>query len=259
MVDENRVKLMTKIAIYEKYQQSEDIVMSRYFRSDYVRYNVLKTWVASTVVYWAVIAAYVFLKFDELLANINEIDYFDVIYKMLGGYVIFCAVFFLFASFVYNYRYFKAKPGLVRYNSLLKDLIELEGGPMRRGTLAKEQRVQNQMEELQSDNRPRQTQQNARVNRSQMVQQRIEEEEKRKEQQIRENVQKRNERIAAQNQARILQEQQAEQDRRMIQKRRQELERAQLERLRNERMQQMARENHVYGNNQNGNNNGREI
>lgn len=258
MVDENRVKLMTKIAIYEKYQQSDDIVMSRYFRSDYVRYNVLKTWVASTVVYWAVIAAYIFLKFDELLAKINEIDYFDVIYKMLGGYVIFCAIFFLFASFVYNYRYFKAKPGLVRYNSLLKDLIELEGGPMRRGTLAKEQRVQNQVEE-QPNERPRQTQQKTRVNRSQMVQHRIEEEEKRKEQQIRENVQKRNERIAAQNQARILQEQQAEQDRRMIQQRRQELERAQLEKLRNERMQQMARENHVYGNNQNGNNNGREI
>ena len=43
MVDEKKTILMTKLAIFEKHEKNKSLVVSKYYRSDYVRYNVLKT------------------------------------------------------------------------------------------------------------------------------------------------------------------------------------------------------------------------
>ena len=253
VIDENKVALMTKLAIYEKHESGRNLVMSKYYEGDYVRYNVLKTWVAATVAYWIIIAAYIFMSFDDLLAKVNDIDYFDLMYKILGAYAAFCIVYYLISSVIYRYRYIKAKKGLVEYNSNLRDLIELEGGPMHRGKVAKGTRV-NMTSSQNKSGEANAAKPKTRVNRSEIVKQREAAEEKRKEAEIIENVKKRNERIAIQNEEKLRQQRQAEADRKRIQERRKQLEREQMEKLRNERMQQMQRQNHTYNNT--GNNEG---
>ncbi len=253
MVDEKKVGLMTKVAIYEKHEKHRKLVMSKYYQTDYVRYNVLKTWIAATVAYWTIVGTYLFMKFDDLLAKINDIDYFDLMYRILGAYAVFCIIYFLLSSMVYHYRYIKAKPSLVEYNSNLRDLIELEGGPMHHGKLAENSRVAMAANETAvnkqtaGENASRKSA-GTRVNRSEIVKKRIQEEEQRKEAEILENVKQRNARIAAQNEEKLRQQRQAEEDRRRIQERRKQLEKEQMERIRNERMQQMQRDNHVYNN-----------
>lgn len=250
MVDERKVGLMTKLSIYEKHEKSRSLVLSRYFKSDYVRYNVLKTWIATTIAYWTVVGAYVMMSFDDILAELNNIDYFDVMYKFLGYYVVCCAVLFLFSSLVYKYRYSKAKPGLIKYNSMLKDLIELQGGPMRRGKMVANSDIKVEVPEQTMDTivTPKQNPKN-RVSRSEIVKRRLEEEEKIKEQQIIENVKKRNARIAARNEEELRRQQEILQEKQRIQQHRQQLEKEQLERIKNERMNS-NRENHTYYQNQ---------
>lgn len=260
VIDEKKVALMTKLAVYEKHENRRKLVMSRYYETDYVRYNVLKTWVAATVAYWLIIAVYVFMSFDDLLAKVNDVDYFDLMYKVLGTYAVFCVVYYLISSVVYRYRYIKAKPGLVEYNSNLRDLIELSGGPMHKGKVAKNSRVneiQNLSEKDKSNGdmeKNRATQSKNRVNRSEIVKKREAEEEKRRQAEIIENVKKRNERLAVQNEEKLRQQREAEEDRRRIQERRKQLEREQMEKIRNERLQNMQRQNHMYNNT--GNNEG---
>lgn len=254
MIDEKKVALMTKLAVYEKHENRRKLVMSKYYETDYVRYNVLKTWVAATVAYWLIIAVYVFMSFDDLLAKINDVDYFDLMYKVLGAYAFFCIVYYLVSAVVYRYRYIKAKPGLVEYNSNLRDLIELSGGPLHKGKIAKNSRVngtQNLTEKGKADNnteRVRVAQPKNRVNRSEIVKKREAEEEKGKQAEIIENVKRRNERLAAQNEEKLRQQREAEEDRRRIQERRKQLEREQMDKIRNERMQQMQRHNNIYNN-----------
>lgn len=262
VVDEKKIGLMTKVAIYEKHEKHRNLVVSKYYETDYVRYNVLKTWVAATVAYWTIVGSYLFMKFDDLLAKINDIDYFDLMYRILGAYALFCIAYFLLSSAVYHYRYIKSKPGLVEYNSNLRDLIELEGGPMHRGKLAENARVgttanEDTVKKQMTGERSPQKNAGTRVNRSEIVKKRIQEEEQRKEAEILENVKQRNARIAAQNEEKLRQQRQAEEDRRRIQERRKQLEKEQMERIRNERMQQMQRDNHVYNNNS-GNKEGRD-
>ena len=37
MLDEEKIKLMTKVTIYEKHQEMGDMILSRYYREDYVQ------------------------------------------------------------------------------------------------------------------------------------------------------------------------------------------------------------------------------
>ena len=83
---------------YEKKEKNDVLEMSKFFERDYVRFNVLKTLVAATVVYWAVVGAYVFVSFEVILNSINNMDYFGVMYRILGWYVMFCFIYFIFAA-----------------------------------------------------------------------------------------------------------------------------------------------------------------
>lgn len=252
MIDERRVGLMTKLSIYEKHEKNKSLVLSRYFRNDYVRYSVLKTLIATTVAYWTVVAAYVMMSFDDILAELNNIDYFDVMYKFLGYYVVCCLVLFVLSSLVYKYRYSKAKPGLIRYNSMLKELIEAEGGPMRKSKMvaASDMKVVAERKKETDLTGAKQNPSN-RVNRSEIVKRRIEEEEKIREQQIIENVRKRNERIAAKNDEELRKQQALLQEKKRIQQRRQQLEKEQMDRIKSEHMN-LARVNHTYTGKQSG-------
>ena len=127
MIDEEKVRLMTRISIFDKHEKYHGIRMSRYFQKDYVKYNCLMTVLSSTVCFIAVVAAYVLIEFQKILADISNNDYFDIIKKLLLWYVIFVAVFFFFGFIVYNIRFFLVKDKVLRYNedlNLLSDYME---------------------------------------------------------------------------------------------------------------------------------------
>ena len=124
MLDEEKIKLMTKVTIYEKNEGLDDLILSKYYKEDYVQYGCLKTLVAATFCYWIIVAVYILLKFEKVLADLNHIDYFKVISYLMVGYVATLAVFYIYAFIVYNYKYSKAKPGMVQYNKWLKQLVK---------------------------------------------------------------------------------------------------------------------------------------
>lgn len=197
MIDENKVRLMTKIAIYEKKEENRNLIISKFYKSDYVRYNVLKTLIATTVAFWAIIGAYVFIKFDDLLAKVSDVDYFDVMYKLLGAYVFVCLGFFFFAQIVYSYRYSMAKPGLIKYNVNLKKLIESYGGKKRKKKPSKVvgMVVEDELE-LELDEAPQPTNGRVKIKKTDMLAKRKEQEEEERNQQIIENAQRRKEWLA---------------------------------------------------------------
>ena len=125
MLDEEKIKLMTKITIYEKNEDINDLELSRYYKEDYVKYGCLKTLIATTVAYWLCIAVYVLINFEKVLNDINTMDYFRVISLLMGGYIVSMIVFYIYAFIVYNYKYSKAKHGIIRYNRYLTKLIKL--------------------------------------------------------------------------------------------------------------------------------------
>lgn len=124
MVREENVKLMSKIAIYEKRDGKAEIPMSGYYKSDYVRMNILKSVVSATIAFVIVAAVIVLYKLDYLLANYYKIDYKSFGIGILVLYAVFVFVYWLIARILYAMRYEKARPNIIEYNHNLKKLQE---------------------------------------------------------------------------------------------------------------------------------------
>ncbi len=124
MVNGEKVILMTKLATYEQSLGREDLDKGKYFKSDYVKYNCLKTLVSTTILFLIVVAAYVYYNLDTIMEKFATMDYIGILRKGIICYLITCLVFMAFAWVLYSYRYMKAKPKLIKYNQNLKRLID---------------------------------------------------------------------------------------------------------------------------------------
>lgn len=125
MVKEENVKLMCKMAIYEKREGKQEIAMNRFYKSDYVRWNALKAIVSSTVVFVIVVAMYVAYKLDYLLINVLKMDYYELAKNLLIAYGAWVLFYWLLATIIYSVKYEKIRPHIIEYNHNLKQLQEI--------------------------------------------------------------------------------------------------------------------------------------
>lgn len=124
MVNGEKVILMTRLAMYEQSLGREDLDKGKYFKSDYVKYNCLKTIVSTTVLFWIIVIAYIYYNLGTIMEELASMDYLSIAYKIVLYYGLICLVFLVFAWVLYSYRYIKAKPKLIKYNQNLKKLID---------------------------------------------------------------------------------------------------------------------------------------
>ena len=126
MLNEGKIMLMTKVAIYEKHEENDKLVMARYFREDYIKYGCLKTVVATTFVYWTYVAIYILMNFEKILDQLTDMDmdYFEIISVYLKGYVVACVVMFIYSFIIYLFKFQLAKPGIIKYNGMLRKLLK---------------------------------------------------------------------------------------------------------------------------------------
>lgn len=130
MVREENVKLMTKIAIYEKRQGKTEIPMHEYYKGDYVRINTLKAVVSATVSFVLVFALWVVYKLDYILANVLKMDYKKMAAVIAIIYIVWILVYWLFARALYAKRYEESRSNIIIYNHHLKKLQEESGKKM---------------------------------------------------------------------------------------------------------------------------------
>lgn len=127
MVQEEKVKLMTRIAIYEKHEGKTEIPMNTFYKADYVRLNALKTIVSATVVYVLVAALVAVYQVEYILANILKVDYKKLLTVLLLVYAVWVFMYWLIARILYAKRYEDARSNIIIYNHRLKKLQEKTG------------------------------------------------------------------------------------------------------------------------------------
>ena len=124
MVREENVKLMSKIAIYEKRKGKTEIPMNAYYKGDYVRLNSLKAVVSATVVFVLVAALVIVHKLEYILANVLKMDYKKLVILILAVYGIWIFLYWLIARIIYANRYVASRSNIIIYNHNLKKLQE---------------------------------------------------------------------------------------------------------------------------------------
>lgn len=127
MVNEERIKLMTRMAAYEKedYKKNKNIIS--FFRSDYISMQMLKSIIYTTITFGIVFALYVLYDFELFMKDIYQMDLFQFAKSVVIIYLIFLGIILLVTHVVSLYRYNRALQKTKIYYANLKKLSYIYG------------------------------------------------------------------------------------------------------------------------------------
>lgn len=123
MLNNDKIRTMTKLAVYEEIKGKEDLKMANYYKTDYVRLQVLKTSVSATLGYVLILLLITMYKADYIIAKVVTLDFVRIGQLVLGFYIIIMAIYITSTIIWYNYKYNKSRKNLSKYNKMLKKLI----------------------------------------------------------------------------------------------------------------------------------------
>ena len=125
MLNEERIRLMTRMAAYEEHEGKKDIAISGYFRGDYISFQLLKSAIYATVGFALAVAMYVLYNMETFLEDFYKMDMVEFMKGILSKYVLVISIYLVISYFVYSYRYHKAKKHVKQYNQLLRTLMQM--------------------------------------------------------------------------------------------------------------------------------------
>ncbi len=125
MLNTNKVRLMTKLALYETKEGKEDIRLSKYYKTDYVRYQVLKSIVCATFGYALILLLIFIYKSENIIKDAVTLNYKMIGTYILGIYIIIIAIYGFGALVGYSIKYDLSRKKLSRYYKLLKRLNKI--------------------------------------------------------------------------------------------------------------------------------------
>ncbi len=128
MIDEKKIILMTKLALYEKNSIVQDRRKLNYFVEDYVYINNLKTRISITILMGAIAVIGSIIKFNETLIFPMSLE--EVITEYLMVYIVPWLVLMIIYTFistlVYGKIHYRAKKSYKKYINLMKQLDTYE-------------------------------------------------------------------------------------------------------------------------------------
>ena len=124
MLSKDRIRTMTRLAIYEEGQGIKDDRVNGYFENDYVFSHVVGSFVSGTVAFMLLVMLYCAYHYDTLLLQMYENALGDLITLAVTLYAAFMVFFLAVTFFVYHYRYSAMKERLRRYRHRLDRLSE---------------------------------------------------------------------------------------------------------------------------------------
>ena len=122
-----KIRLMTRIAIYEKTEGKKNEPVARYFRSDYIGLKILGAIISATFVFLMVIGLYVACNSEKLLADFYRINLLDEARKLILYYIGFVVVYVSIVAVVFFVKYNKAVKYKRIFSRNLKKLLSHYG------------------------------------------------------------------------------------------------------------------------------------
>ena len=122
MINEEHVKVLYQAASYDMNHQQEYQQIRRYFRSDYINREILKSIFTGTFAYMIFCAIWIIVNGEEFIEQINHIDYISVGKDIGILSCLFMLVYLLITWMIYAIRYSKEKKEYQKYGESLKKI-----------------------------------------------------------------------------------------------------------------------------------------
>lgn len=121
MLNERKVRLMTRMAMYESKDGSEDLKISTYHKKDYTSFQTVITvlWITVGYVIAVAIGAITFL--DILMENLNMVFLIALAVFIIAGYFVLVGAYGMTAARFYGKKYDEARKRMkLFYHDLMR-------------------------------------------------------------------------------------------------------------------------------------------
>ena len=125
MVNEERIKLMTRMAAYEKEEHKKNKTIVGFFRSDYISMQMLKSAVFTTIAFGIIFGLYVLYDFEIFMKEIYRMDLFEFAKNVIIVYLIFIGIILVITYAASMYQYRRALESTRLYYINLKKLSQI--------------------------------------------------------------------------------------------------------------------------------------
>ena len=126
MINREKVSVMTCMAAYEAGEGKQDLKICGYFKSDYVGFQLLKTWIYTTIAFCIMAAVYVLYEMDTMMDSLYSLQLDELLVlgkKFVFVYIVVCGIYMVFTYVVSHFVYKKAHRSLVLFDRKL-NMIE---------------------------------------------------------------------------------------------------------------------------------------
>lgn len=126
MLNEERISVMTRMASYEASEGKRDILVKQYYRKDYVSYQMIRTFISSTISFGILFLFWLIYSMESIMEKLTEMDLIQLGTSVLIWYAVFVAIYQVIALLVYNWKYTKATARIKTYHADIKKVIKLQ-------------------------------------------------------------------------------------------------------------------------------------
>ena len=105
MLNEEKIRWMTKASIYEKRQGRIDLGRNEYFMGDYVRLHLLKNGISLTIAYILLAGLYAVYKIEEIFDMAATMQLGLLLKEMLLLYIILLVIYTGIGIVYYSWQY----------------------------------------------------------------------------------------------------------------------------------------------------------
>lgn len=124
MISEEKIKIMTEIARYEKNHGNEDSRVNRYTEADYKRLESIKMSIAVTMAFLGCVGMLVLSKLDVVIVMIRENHFILPMIGVLIAYAVILMTYLHFTKKRALEKYHEVEARMKIYNSRLEELLQ---------------------------------------------------------------------------------------------------------------------------------------
>lgn len=122
MLNEEKIRWMTKASIYEKRQGRIDLGRNEYFMGDYVRLHLLKNGISLTIAYILLAGLYAVYKIEEIFDMAANMQLGLLLKEMLLLYIILLVIYTGIGIVYYSWQYQLSRKQVKKYYRILRHI-----------------------------------------------------------------------------------------------------------------------------------------
>ena len=122
MLNEEKIRWMTKASIYEKRQGRIDLGRNEYLMGDYVRLHLLKNGISLTIAYILLAGLYAVYKIEEIFDMAANMQLGLLLKEMLLLYIILLVIYTGIGIVYYSWQYQSSRKQVKKYYRILRHI-----------------------------------------------------------------------------------------------------------------------------------------